>query len=669
MRKALGAGLFMAVALVLELRFMRIEASTAAGKAVFFLLFNLMLLALFFLVVFVGENIAGLFRERRQRALGYRFKTRVVSFFVVIASIPAALLFLVASGLGTNYIERIFTPEFRRPIESSVEVAKTLYEMERSRTLQYAKAVRSGFAAPADYGVFRIKEMPEDASEAVRAAFAGRAGTEVLSGEAGDTVRAALPDGEGGAIVVESAIPPEITKNVEDIKTAYANYIKLESWVFPLQLNYLLMLGFITLTIVVASLWFSLRIARWITEPVRLLASATEEVAAGNLSVSIGSERKDEMGRLIESFNRMVGQLREGKQSLEAAYSEADKRRLTTENILESVQSGVISLDAKGNVQTINPSACRILRLKAGEVLGGFYTGMLAGIASEELMSLIRGINIKTFKSLDKEVWVSVEGRKILLRVFMTGLRDASGSYLGLLVVLDDLTGFVKAQRAIAWQEVARRMAHEIKNPLTPIKLSTERLLKKWLLKDEDFGQVMERSTETIIREVDGLRRLVDEFSRLGKMPKINKSPTDVGALMEDIAALYKGYGELNLKIIAPEEPLMALLDAEQIRRVIINLFDNALEAMGGKGNLVVKITPDAASNRLLLEVSDDGPGIRDEDKEKLFQPYFSTKKGGTGLGLAIADRIAADHGGNIAVRDNSPRGSVFTIELPLKEA
>ncbi|GAB4390904.1 MAG: ATP-binding protein [Thermodesulfovibrionales bacterium] len=678
MRKAalyIGAGAaFIAAAAALEMRFIHIEAATPAGKLLFLLLLNLNVLALLGLVALVGKSLVTLYLEHRRRVLGYRFKTKIVTFAVILTAIPAGLLFLLASGLGTNYIDRLFTPQFRQPIESSVRVAEKLYEMERNRALQYAEMVRSGFQPPSYYKVSRLEEMPEEPSAAVKAAFEGQPATEVISGEGSDTIRAAIPADEeapgAGVIVVESSVPPEITENVERIRTAYEDYLRLEWWKFPLKLNYLLMLGFFTLIILFTSLWVSLRIAGWITEPVRSLAVATEEVAGGNLAVSVASERRDEMGLLIESFNRMVKELRDGKESLQKAYLESDRRRLLMQNIVDNIQSGVISLDSRGVVRAINQSACSILGVKEREVLGRDYREMLANIRSEELEKLITSINIKTFTRLDREVRAVMGGRKARLRISITGLRGDSGDYLGLLVVVDDLSDLIKAQRALAWQEVARRMAHEIKNPLTPIKLSTERMLKKWHEQDGDFAQTFERSTNTIIREVDSLKRLVDEFSRLGKMPAVNKTPTDIVAVTEEVAALYRDYRDISISVEAPAGGTLADLDGEQFKRVLINLFENALEAVkDGGGNIAVRIRPEEGMNRLFIEVADDGPGMADDVKERLFQPYFSTKKHGTGLGLAIADKIISEHNGHIRVRDNVPRGSVFTIELPLKEA
>ncbi len=663
---------FVAAATVVEVLLFKVKAVSTAGKVVFLVLFNLNLLALLALVGYVGKILIGLLYEYRNRVLGYKFKTKIMSFFLILTSIPAALLFLVASGLGSNYIDRLFTPDFRQPIEDAVEIARTHYENERLKTLEYAELARAGYTPPPEYTVVLIEEMPEDASASIEAAFQGQREAEIISSPEGDIVRAALPRGpssnDKGVIVVETSIPSDVTIGINRIQTTYEDYLKLEAWKSPLKMNYLLLLGFFTLIIIFAALWVSLRTAGWITEPVKRLAGATEAVAAGNLSVSVEGTRRDEMGLLVDSFNRMVTELREGKESLQRLYLESDRRRLSMENIVKSIQSGVISIDASGRVLAINAAACRILGVSEESVIGKLYPAMLTEVKSEELTEFIKGIDIKTFRSEEQEIRASIGGRMMLLKVSVTGLRGALDRYLGLLIVVDDLTDMVAAQRALAWQEVARRMAHEIKNPLTPIKLSAERMLKKWDSKDEEFDRVFERSANAIIREVDHLKTLVDEFSRLGKMPPASLHPVDVGAVVEEAAALYRDYKDLRINVLRTGEVPPTHLDKAQFRRVMLNLFDNAVRAMEGKGTIEVSITPDSEANMIYIEVADEGPGIKDEDKEKLFVPYFSTEKGGTGLGLAIADRIVAEHNGHLRVRDRNPHGSVFTIELPLKE-
>ncbi|MEJ2684785.1 MAG: ATP-binding protein [Candidatus Sulfobium sp.] len=416
------------------------------------------------------------------------------------------------------------------------------------------------------------------------------------------------------------------------------------------------------------ALWVALRISRGITDPIQILAQATEEVAKGNLDTVINIHREDEIGLLVDSFNNMVSDLKDNKESLQRAWTESDRRRLIIENILENINSGVLSLDTAGNILTVNTAACTILGISPEEIVGNNYSTLLSKLQSEELKETVRNIRVSDFKGLERELRVTVGDRRVLLRIFITTLGD-SKNFWGTLVVFDDLSEIVRAQKALAWQEVARRIAHEIKNPLTPIKLSTDHMIKKWQNGDDDFGQVFERSTRTIIKEVESLRRLVNEFSRFGKMPEIRKTPALISSIIEGVVNLYRDYRGVEITVSKEENEQFVELDAEQFKRVIINIVDNAMQAMGGTGKIDIAISHDIPSNRVYVDISDNGPGIREEDKERLFLPYFSTRKDGTGLGLAIASKVVTEHHGYIRIRDNKPTGTVFTIELPIKEA
>lgn len=668
----IGIFLLALILIILEIHFIRLKDLSIATRILLLIILNLNMIALMTLIFFVMKSLVRLYLERKQRILGSKFKTKIVLIFVILTSIPSILLFIGASGLLTNYIDRLFTPKIRIPLENSISLAKSLYELEKERNLEMARLVASKGVIPDGYRVTRIKESTENNSQVIIEAFKGEEGAEVISGDEGDIVRAAVPllkDGKAiEVIVVESTIKRDLSQRVNQLKDFYEDYIKLEAFKQPLKLNYLLFLGFFALLVIFTAIWVSLRIARGITEPVQELAQATREVASGNLEVSLRTERDDEIGLLINSFDRMVKDIKEGKEYLQAAYAESDRRRLCMENILENIRSGVISLDGEGNVITANRAALSILDLTQDSVIGRNYREVISGIKSDSLQELIYGIKLKTLERIEREIWATISGRRVMLRVTIMGLRDKDSNYLGLLVVFDDLTDVIKAQKAVAWQEVARRMAHEIKNPLTPIKLSTERMLRKWENNDSDFPEVFKKSTKTIIKEVDGLKRLVDEFSRFGKMPDINKVPSDINAIIEEVVNLYRAYKNLKINISVPEDTPLVDLDAEQFKRVLINLVDNATQAMGDSGIIDITVDHNISTNRIFINVADNGPGINEEDKDKLFLPYFSTKKGGTGLGLAIADRIITEHMGYLRVRDNMPKGTVFTIELPIKE-
>jgi two-component system nitrogen regulation sensor histidine kinase NtrY len=639
---------------------MRLDNVSFFAKLVLFILLNLNLVALLTLIFFVGKSFFKIYLERKHRVLGYRFKTKFVVIIVVLTLIPSAFLFVVSSGIITNYFDRWFDPTIRQPINQSVEIAKSAYEMQRRQTLLFANARATGRTIPEGYAVQYLEKIPDNASETIRAGFDGRSGTEVITREKGDIIRAVVPKHRGktqkGVIIVETSLSRNLSESAEAIREAYQNYLTLESWKTPIKTNYLLVLGFFTLLIVFMALWAALRISRGITDPIQLLVQSTEQVAHGNLDVNIDAEREDEIGLLVQAFNNMVKGLKEGYRS-----------ENIIQKIIENINSGVISLDPDGNILTINTAACKILGVYPEDVINENYSVLTSRLQSEELMKAIKNINIRYFKGLEKEFKVNISDRQALLRVFITSLRDKT-SFLGTLVVFDDLTEVVRAQKALVWQEVARRIAHEIKNPLTPIKLSTEHMIKKWQNNDQDFAQGFERSTKTIIKEVDSLKRLVDEFSRFGKMPELFKSSVFISSILDVVVNLYRDYKDVEIKVKRGNDEPSVELDAEQFKRVIINIVDNAIQAMQSKGRIDITMHYDEPSNRVYIDIADDGPGIREEDKDKLFVPYFSTKKYGTGLGLAIASRVISEHRGYVRVKDNKPRGTVFTIELPIKE-
>ncbi len=663
--------LFIVAVFSIEFHYMGLKDVPVLTKVLLFVLLNLNLVALLTLIFFVGKSLIRLYFERKHKVLGYKLKTRFVVVLVVMTLIPSAFLFVVSSGVLTNYLDRWFDPQIKQPLDLAVEVAKSAYEMQRQQTLGFARAAASGQVLPQGLKSYTLHAIPDNASEVVKAGFEGKEDVEVISATDGDIVRAVVPRNrqkpQEGIVVVESIMDRNISRNAEMIQLAYKNYLTLESWKMPIKTNYLLILGFSTLLMVFMALWIALRISRGITDPIQALAQATAEVAKGNLDMSVKIERDDEIGLLVSSFNNMVRDLKENKESLQQASQVSDRRRLVIEKILENVNSGVISLDAEGNILIINNAACRILNIDPANVINRKYDALLALIDSDELRETVKSIIIRDFKGVEKEIRIVVGEKRILLRLFITSLRN-TGNFIGTLVVFDDLTEITRAQRAIAWQEVARRIAHEIKNPLTPIKLSTDHMVKKWQNKDEDFGKVFERSTKTIIREVESLKRMVDEFSRFGKMPEISKAPALLSSIIESVINLYKDYKGIEIHLSLKGSEGLIELDAEQFKRVIINVVDNAIQAMQNQGRIDIIIHHDTLSNRAYVDIADSGPGIREEDKEKLFLPYFSTRKDGTGLGLAIASRVVTEHRGYIRVRDNRPHGTIFSIELPIKE-
>jgi two-component system nitrogen regulation sensor histidine kinase NtrY len=634
------------------------------------------ILYLLFLIFSVSRNLLNLYSEKRQKAIGSKFRTQLVSSFLGLTLIPSILLFILSYQLINNSIDTWFSIEVQKPVYDSLEVAKLFYSHERNNVKNYAELISSdenlvddlrAGKGPGHLKSHFLAAPDADSSQMIRKAFYGVTDTEIVSQKDGDIIRAVSPVRKAGritgVIVIEEKIPGFVVEKLEAVRKAYNDYNRISMQQQPVRFIYFFMLTIATLMIIFLALWISLRIAKGITVPIQSLAEATKNVAHGELDFRINLARDDEIGLLINSFNKMLEDLKEGKQSLEKAYKESDRRRLNMEAILESINSGVIFFDRTGKIAAMNNTACSMLNIEHDSMAGMGHKELTARLQSEELSQMVRNLVESASGSVEKEIHIYINGRPMDLRVYMTTLRDSASNFTGTLVVFDDLTAIIMAQRALAWQEVARRVAHEIKNPLTPIRLSAERLYKKWSEKAADFDDVLTRSTKTIVKEVNSLRSLVDEFSKFGKMPKIQLAPADVKHIMTEVAELYSNAKELEI-IAALEETPIIELDREHIKRALINLMDNAIQSGTKKIWLNSFYMP--SFDLIRIEVIDEGAGISDENKEKLFSPYFSTKKDGTGLGLAIVNSIISKHRGYIRVQDNEPRGSKFIIELPV---
>ncbi|MBF0568534.1 MAG: HAMP domain-containing protein [Nitrospirae bacterium] len=639
-------------------------------RLIFAALFNITLLALLTLAFFVGRNLLRLYFEKKNRITGYKFKTKLVTIFVSITLLPSAVLFIISSGLVTNYIDKWFTPTISKPIDDARDLATYTYDMIRKNTFEDAIAISKGAALAPRYKTAKFGRKNEDVSETIRDAFKGKPGIEVIVYNEADIVTAVIPLPVNGRIdkvlLVSTVVPIEITRKVGEIQKAHQSYVTLNEFKTPLKGNYLLILGFFTLLVIFLALWIALKISRGITEPIQNLLQATADVSMGNFNIYVNPGTDDEIGMLIKSFNVMISKIKQTELSLQSAYIESDRRRLFMENIIYNINSGVIYLDANNKVITINDAACRVLEVETEDVLNKPYTEVIKNVISTEFEMFIRGINLYNFYSKKEQLKVSINGRNMVLRVFVIQLKDNEKTPVGVLVVFDDLTELILAEKALAWQDVAKRLTHEIKNPLTPIKLSAERLLKRWRRADTRFGEVIEKSTATIIREVDGLQRLVNEFSKLGTMPDIEPSLTDLQGLLAEVLDLYGEYEHIGMSLDYKTNIKSIYIDGEHFKRMLINILDNAIQAIGENGKIDITVAEDDNASDIIIDISDDGVGIDEKDKEKLFQPYFSRRKNGTGLGLAIAHRIATEHKGTITVSNNAVRGSTFRITIPI---
>jgi two-component system nitrogen regulation sensor histidine kinase NtrY len=496
-------------------------------------------------------------------------------------------------------------------------------------------------------------------------------------GNSGDLLHAAAviraKDGRAtGAVVATDYLTGDLAARSRRMTQAFENYNQLRVLKRPLAGVYLSFFLMVTLLILVGSTWMGLYMTKRITRPVQMLAAAAREIGAGRLDQRLEPQSNDEFGSLVEAFNVMASELATSRRKverstieLERKHVEVEGRRRYIETILERITTGVVSVDAAGMITTINSAAGRLLSLDR-RIVGQPAKAVFDRADLQPIAKLLTGGGRTKGEPSAQEIAIPREGQELHLAVVATSLLAESGASEGVVLVLDDVTPLIRAQKVAAWREVARRLAHEIKNPLTPIQLSAERLRRHFSTAPPPAKALVDECTVTIVGEVESLKGLVDEFSQFARMPSPRTIPTDLGQLITDTLSLYSGiFSDVRIdQRFAPGIPLVRL-DAEQIKRVIINLVDNAIEAMERRGHIVVETQLDGANSLVRVVVADDGPGIPPAEREKLFLPYYSTKRRGSGLGLAIVRRIIAEHGGSIEVGDNAPRGTRFTIELP----
>ncbi len=482
-------------------------------------------------------------------------------------------------------------------------------------------------------------------------------------------VAARKPRRQRLVVVAGTLLDPEVATATQQLIQAYQGYRQLEVSKEKIEAGYVLNFLMVALLILLASSWAGLYLARRITVPVQALAEATKLISEGNLDVQVEVDADDELGVLVHSFNSMTAELQRNKELLEESNLEllSSNQRLAEERavigaVLQNLAAGVISVDEDGTVLTCNEAALQMLQQRASEVIGRPVDAAWSDPERRKLAVLFKrpGRSGKITQPLRLRLgddWKIFEAKVTT----MVASRTRVG---GRVMVLEELTELVKAQQMAAWSEAARRIAHEIKNPLTPIKLSAERLLKKYLQRDAGLGEALEEGVEIITREVETLKSMVDEFSRFARMPQPRPTKVALGPLIEETLSLYQGIkAGVDVESAVDLGAEDAWLDGEQFKRVLINLLDNALEATEPPGSVAVHASK--ANGNLEIRIEDSGRGIPPEEKSKLFLPHFSTKRRGTGLGLAIVHRIVSDHHGTIRADDNQPAGTVFTITLP----
>ena len=712
--------LVVALLTFVETRTIRFGADIPVSNAILmFTLININLLLLILLIFLVFRNLVKLLYDRRRKVMGAKLRTRLVVAFIVLTIVPTGVLFFFSINFITSSIEFWFNVPVEQALENSLRVggkvydrvednnlfflerisyqlkAKNLLDPKKEKALsQYIKVVQREFnldgveVYAANTQRLSFSLAPELGNEDV-----GLVSAENLQKEtAGNGVRSItqeIPYGEliktigtipfgvkaseaDGFVVVTILIPPDLYQNLQSISDGFEEYQQIKLYKKPVQITYFISLSIVALLVLFCAIWFGFYLAKTISIPIKDLAEGTRRVAEGELSFTIGSVADDEIGSLVNSFNKMTRDLRSSREQLELSARklrdqniEIEEKRHYIEFVLKNVSAGVVTLDANGMVSTINKSAEKMLGVKSEEVLNKSFDKMLT-VQNKELADEIMG-NLSPARDASIEVPLKliIEGRPRNFLITVSALRDDTGQHMGIVMVFDDLTELEKGQRMAAWREVARRIAHEVKNPLTPITLSAQRLKRKY---SKQIGEpVFAECTQTIIDHVDLIRNLVNEFSSFARFPSANPKPCDLVITIEETIALYReGHPNIKFEIQNTGDIPPLNLDRQQIKQALINLIDNAISAIRQDGIISFAVSHDPILKRIRIEVTDNGPGIANEDKTRLFEPNFSTKKSGMGLGLTIVSTIIADHNGVISVQDNIPHGAKFVIELPV---
>jgi len=702
-----------------------IRPSSSEETILLLVLSTVIFLAFVIFALILLRILLKLYFERQQQQLGSRFKTKMVLAFLGVSLVPVIFLFIFAYSMLNRTIDKWFSV----PLDLIGQDSEELVRQLELQAAQRADHISSYLAESEDMiQAMQNHQMPVVA-RLVRQEVAADPGTVAamcldssgqLLAQAGDPwpgpseiaryfpqiITGNMPpkglmghwaagdyelfisvdpirDSSGahlGTVAGILRLPSKLTGISSEIQQETQKYNELSHTRKADKRTYVSLLGLLTLLILFIATWFAIFFSKQVTIPIQALANATHEVAQGNLGFQVSARADDELGVLVHSFNQMTQQLLENRRAIEQASfnlqqanRQLEERGNTIEAILENIPTGVISFDPQGQITRLNSTAERLFgrpRTQSARVL----TDLFSAEDAREIARMFRRAARQGVVTHQMEL--DLGGRRTFMALTVSSVQARHGR-VGSVLVLEDLAEVVRSQRSAAWQEVARRIAHEIKNPLTPIQLSTERILR--LLErsntdslPQDLLTAVGDSAKLIGREVSTLKTLVDEFTAFARFPASKPAPAQINDILEDALNVFAGRlkGISLQRDLSPDLP-MVQADPDQMKRVVVNLIDNAAEALEQSLRKEIWVRSTLAPDRDLVEITieDSGPGITPEAKERLFLPYFSTKRSGTGLGLAIVNRIIAEHHGSIHVEENFPTGTKFVIELPAERA
>lgn len=698
----LGLGLLclLVTLTAVEIQLSRLSAELPFVNSIFFFgLMNLNVVLIMLLLFLVFRNVVKVLVEDKRGEAGGRLRTRLVFSFILFAIIPTVLLFTVSALYIRSSFDKWFSVRVGGAMQHAIEVVRSYYDNAQQGGAHFARKIgfqlenttRSPEALQRLLGDARLNyrldgveyykdafsppvvaaepgkedRVPRASLETLERALAGQSECRIQHVGSGDLVRCGAALASGGVVFADTFIPVTLSEGLSKVSLTFRDFTNDNPLNSPMKSTYLAILTMVTLLILFSAVWTGFHVAKRLTVPLEELLKGTEAVAQGDLSYRVVPRGGYELHRLVESFNQMTGELEQHKRDIEAAYSQLERRNRYIEMLLGNVRSGVVSLDREGRITTANPAALKMLRADAERLVGQPYAVVVPESHRAEVEALLASVR-EDSTVVHRELRLRAsDGGFVSVLVTAGALRNELNERIGTVAVLDDVTHLQKVERMLAWQEVARRLAHEIKNPLTPIQLSVQRLQRRYSEKLRDDG-TFQQATEIILAEVDSLKTMVDEFSSFARLPQTRLEPADLNAVAMDAVSLFRAAHEsLDFALELEEDIPPVALDRAAMKRVLVNLFDNALAAMDGEGRISLSTAraKDGAGTRLV--VADEGSGISREVAERLFEPYVSTKEGGTGLGLAIVQRIVSEHGAVVRFAENTPRGTRVMIDFP----
>ena len=682
-----------------------------------FLLINLNILLLVAIILLIMRNLVKLVYERRQRKLGFRLKFKLTLAFILISALPMLMFFFIANGLLKDSMDFWFKGQFTLAQTNSKNLVSNFNDYQNDDLKHFVQMVATDYLHTFGNESFDKNSEPlgqwlrnalaryrldgivwyDSKMQPIESRFINKEKSSAWDPLTPSSViqkserfphsfnnrttnghinRALLPlqlQGqdfylEATKILTGSGFTDLITmqKNLDDLRN-------LNTFENPIRTSFTTYLLLFTVAIIFGGVWFGYYLAGSIVKPIETLVDGTRCIARGYLDFQIDLQVDDEIGMLLDSFNSMTKELLQNRKKL-AVSQEAlietnrtlEERNILVELLLQNIRIGILSVDNSGFINGINPYMMQLFDLKYTTVIQNHYEDVLNKEQKNHFEQLNDELDRSPMTSVEKDTHIKLEKRSVHVEMELFQLKNPKGKLLGKLLVVDDLTEIDRSTRARAWREVARRIAHEIKNPLTPIQLSTQRIRRKYLEKLED-PEMLDNCTSTIIKEVNVLKSMVNEFSKFARMPEINPSPVNINKILEEVSDLFKEglppLIQINLKT-DPNIPEI-LIDGEQMKRVFTNLIDNAVAAISGHGNIDLLSSYSNELKMVVVNVIDNGCGVPETMATRIFDPYVTTKKDGTGLGLAIVQQIIADHGGFIRLRVNENKETTFTIELP----